>query len=450
MIYRNIVGLAVWLCVASLSFSALPQVTTEHNGMPSLAPIIKNIAPSVVSVSIKAANHQQQNPLFNDPFFRHFFQAPPRSRAPKMQSVGSGVIIDAKQGIVITNHHVIEHADDIQVSLHDGRVVTATLIGSDPEVDLAVLTIPTKGLTALPLANSDALAVGDFAIAIGNPFGLSQTVTTGVISALERSGLGIEGYENFIQTDASINPGNSGGALVNLRGELIGINTAIISPGGGNVGIGFAIPSNIVQSTQTQIVKYGKVTRGRIGVSIQALTPLLREALSLKPNQHGVLITRVESGSPAQKAGLNDEDIIIQVDEKRIDSVAALRSSIGLKPLHSSVSLQVLRNNKIIKKQVAVEPLDDSEAVSAQQPFTMPDALEGITLAPVDGRLQVTNVEPRSPGASTGLREGDSILEVNRKPVTTIKEFKRYVGDGKQRILLKILRYPGVFYLVLN
>src|SRR5690606_15540101 len=244
--------------------------------LPSLAPVLKQVTPAVVNISTFTTRSVQQNPLLNDPVFRHFFRIPPGAQMPQQrrtQSAGSGVIIDIANGTVVTNHHVVDGADEINVGLQDGRTLKAKLVGSDPDVDIAVLKIEPKNLTALTLTNGDTAEVGDFVIAIGNPFGLGQTVTTGVVSALGRTGLGIEGYENFIQTDASINPGNSGGALVNLRGELIGINTAIIAPGGGNVGIGFAIPSSMVRNSVDQILKHGEVKRGQLGVVIQDLVP---------------------------------------------------------------------------------------------------------------------------------------------------------------------------------
>ncbi|MDX2426446.1 MAG: trypsin-like peptidase domain-containing protein, partial [Cycloclasticus sp.] len=252
--------------------AAFPSFMAE-GPLPSLAPILDKVTPAVVNIATKNFVQQRENPLLQDPFFRRFFQIPNTPTKRSSQSLGSGVIVDAQKGLIITNHHVIGKADEITVTLRDGRSFNATVVGSDPESDVAVIKIKAEGLTKLKIADSDNLRVGDFVVAIGNPFGLGQTVTSGIVSALGRSGLGIEGYEDFIQTDASINPGNSGGALINLRGELIGINTAIIAPNGGNVGIGFAIPSNMAISLKDQLVKFGKTNRGQLGISVQDLTP---------------------------------------------------------------------------------------------------------------------------------------------------------------------------------
>lgn len=282
--------------------AALPDAV-NGKPLPTLAPILEDVMPGVVNVATRGRMQIQQNPLFNDPFFRHFFGTPnngPRER--ETQSLGSGVIIDAKSGYIMTNHHVINNADEITITLRDGRKLTAKLIGADPDSDIAIIQVKAENLTAIPLSNSDQLKVGDFVVAIGNPFGLGQTVTSGIVSALGR-GIGLKGYENFIQTDASINPGNSGGALINLRGELVGINTAILSRSGGNIGIGFAIPINMAHQIMQQLVEHGEVSRGRLGVIVQDLTPELASAFKLKQHK-GAVIAQVVKGSPADKAGL--------------------------------------------------------------------------------------------------------------------------------------------------
>lgn len=275
------------------SMASLPLMDSQGTALPSLAPMLKQATPAVVNIATSGTVNIQSNPLLNDPFFRHFFEQPSRPRQRKTQSLGSGVIVDAKAGYIITNNHVIDKADEIKVTLSNGETYSAKLIGTDPDSDVAIIQIKAKNLTAIPLANSEALQVGDFAVAIGNPFGLGQTVTSGIISAIERSGLGIEGYENFIQTDASINPGNSGGALVNLRGELIGINTAIFSKSGGSQGIGFAIPTNMASDIMQQLIKYGEVKRGRLGAQAQDLTPQLAEAFNI-PFRRGAVVSHVE------------------------------------------------------------------------------------------------------------------------------------------------------------
>src|SRR5919198_4872571 len=262
-------------------------------GLPSLAPMLERVTPAVVNIATEGRMRIEQNPLFNDPFFRFFFGFPDQPLERKTQSLGSGVIVDAKRGLVLTNAHVIANAEQITVKLSDGRCYKAEIIGTDPETDVGVVKIPADDLIDVPMGDSDKLAVGDFVVAIGNPFGLSQTATSGIVSALGRSGLGIEGYEDFIQTDASINPGNSGGALVNLRGRLIGINTAILAPGGGNIGIGFAVPINMARQVMEQLIRYGEVKRGRIGIAIQELTPEIAQAMGVNNRTEGALIARV-------------------------------------------------------------------------------------------------------------------------------------------------------------
>jgi Do/DeqQ family serine protease len=315
--------------------AVLPGTDAQGRPYPSLAPMLKQVNPAVVNISTYSTRESSYNPLLNDPFFRKFFNIPdqqPEQQVPskRQQSAGSGVIVDAGDGIVMTNYHVVRNADEVNVSLVDGRNYEARIVGTDPELDIAILEIDADDLTEVSFADSNLLEVGDFVVAIGNPFGLGQTVTTGVVSALGRSGLGIEGYENFIQTDASINPGNSGGALVNLKGELVGINTAIISPAGGNVGIGFAIPVNMANASMQQIIEYGEVRRGQIGIGIQDITPDLRDAFDLAKGQFGVLVTNVIEGSPAADAGIKSGDIIIEADGKTTSSTRKSATRYGL------------------------------------------------------------------------------------------------------------------------
>jgi serine protease Do/serine protease DegQ len=298
---RRLLTLAL-LLASPVTEAALPA-EVDGQPLPTLAPMLERVTPAVVNIATRGRVQVRENPLLSDPFFRRFFDLPTPRRERRTQSLGSGVIIDAAEGYVVTNHHVIAKAQEISVTLRDGRALPATLVGADPEADIAVIQVTADDLGELPLADSDALRVGDFVVAIGNPFGLGQTVTSGIVSALGRSGLGIEGYEDFIQTDASINPGNSGGALVNLRGELVGINTAILAPSGGNVGIGFAIPASMVRELVAQLVEHGEVRRGQLGIVLQDLTPQLAEAFGIA-NGGGAVVSQVLDGSPAERAGL--------------------------------------------------------------------------------------------------------------------------------------------------
>src|SRR5271168_810987 len=327
------------LC-AALAGAPIP----EAGGAPmqSIAPVVSRVTPGVVGISVRG-RVREDHPLLQDPLFRRFFnlqQQQPIER--ETQATGSGVIVDAAQGYVLTNSHVTENGNSIEVTTKDGRTLTAKLIGHDPETDIAVLQIPNGGLTAVPMGDSDRLQVGDFVLAVGNPFGLGQTVTSGIVSALGRSGLGIEGYEDFIQTDASINPGNSGGALVDLQGRLIGINTAILAPGGGNIGIGFAVPINMARDVMDQLIRNGAVRRGRIGVAIQDLTPDLARALGTA-RMEGALIARVEPGSPAQRAGLHSSDLVVAVNGVPIHNAEDLRNRVGLAPIGHDIALTVDR-----------------------------------------------------------------------------------------------------------
>lgn len=315
---RGIIGIFIVIAYTTMSAAQGAATWIEGPNHSSLAPMLQKVLPAVVNVSTKSLVSVEQNPLFKDPFFRQFFNVPDRPQQRERQSLGSGVIVDAGKGYVLTNYHVIKHAQQITVTLHDGRHFSAKIVGKDPEVDLAVLHIKANDLVSLPFGDSSAIRVGDFVAAIGNPFGLGQTVTSGIISALGRNGLGIEGYEDFIQTDAPINPGNSGGALVNFSGQLVGINTAIVGPGGGNVGIGFAIPSNMVKDDMDQLIRYGNVRRGQLGVYIQDVTPDLAKALDLTRTS-GAVITKVAKGSPAEQSGLEIGDVIIAVNGTEIN-----------------------------------------------------------------------------------------------------------------------------------
>jgi Do/DeqQ family serine protease len=346
--------LAVGLgAAAPLPLLAASPIIGPDGQIPTLAPLLKEVTPAVVNIAVKG-HVTVENPLLRDPFFRRFFDIPEGPIQREVQAAGSGVIVDARAGYVITNNHVIENADEIVVTLKDKRQLEARLIGTDPGTDIAVLQIEAPDLVGVPFGDSDRLEVGDFVIAIGNPFGLGQTVTSGIVSALGRSGLGIESYESFIQTDASINPGNSGGALIDLRGELIGINTAIVGPAGGNVGIGFAVPINMARSVMEQLVAHGEVRRGRLGVQVQDLTPDIAEALRVGVDG-GAVIGRVEPDSPARRAGLQPGDVIIAVDGVSIQSSSDLRNRVGLIPVGTTVRLTILRNGAEQTVDVRIE-----------------------------------------------------------------------------------------------
>jgi Do/DeqQ family serine protease len=444
---------AMMLVVSTQHVSAaLPISVPEQGELPSLAPMLEKVNPAVVNISTFSKAQSSYNPLLNDPFFRRFFNIPEqefqRHREPKkkQQSAGSGVIVDADDGIVMTNYHVIKGADEVNVGLIDGRSFEAEVVGSDPELDIAILKIDADRLSALPIADSSHVRVGDFVVAIGNPFGLGQTVTTGVVSALGRSGLGIEGYENFIQTDASINPGNSGGALVNLRGELVGINTAIFSPAGGNVGIGFAIPTNMASASMNQIIKYGEVKRGQIGVGIQDITPELRDAFDLKNGQRGVLVTSVAEDSPAEDAGLESGDIILSVNAKKTESTSQLRSQIAMFPIGEDVLLQVLRNDKKISLDVEI---GDRYSFSGSGNDLHP-LLEGAQFENQDDGVVIKALKPNSRASYSGLRPGDMIVNANKVRVHDVKSLSKALSRSKDSILLRIVRGNMALYLVIR
>jgi Do/DeqQ family serine protease len=437
--------MAGWL-VAAPAHAALPAQLADNTPLPSLAPMLEKTTPAVVSISTYTTV-KVENPLLQDPFFRHFFNVPDRpQRERRTQSAGSGVILDAQKGYVITNSHVIDKADEITVTLSDGRDLKAELVGKDPEVDIAVLKVPPNNLQAIPLADSTKLRVGDFVVAIGNPFGLGQTVTSGIVGALGRTGLGIEGYENFIQTDASINPGNSGGALVNLRGELVGINTAIIAPSGGNVGIGFAIPINMAIDIKNQLVEHGEVRRGRLGVIPQDLTPELAEAFGLSVTK-GVVISQVDPDSAADTAGLRPGDVVTAVNGEPTHRAADLRNKIGLMRVGETLNLDVLRDGKPLKIKAKVGDIGGQEIANGN----VPEALKGATFKDLergknyglDGGVLVAQVEPGSAADRAGLNVGDIIVSVNRVAVNNLREFGGLIGRQRGRLLLQVIHENG-------
>ena len=452
-------GIKQFILVLSLVVPVIPGTAMSNlplavngNELPSLAPMVERTRPAVVNIATRGKVDVQNHPLLNDPFFKRFFQGfgdMPQTRETK--SLGSGVVIDADKGYIVTNHHVVEGAEEIAITMHDGRQIEAKVIGSDPEADVAVLEADTSGLQALPLGNSDELRVGDFVVAIGNPFGLGSTVTSGIVSALGRTGLGIEGYENFIQTDASINPGNSGGALVNLKGELIGINTAILAAGGaaGNVGIGFAIPINMVQTLVAQIIEYGEVRRGMLGVVMQNLTPELANAFGLDLHQ-GVVISQVIEDTAAEEAGLKVGDVVLSINGTKIKSASGMRNLVGLMRVGDKMDITVIRDGR--KKTMTATIRDAKEQVMAGSKINARLAGATIEESEKNGKtfLHVTEVEKGSPAWNAHLREGDIILSVNRKPVNTMSEFQQVVGNQDKQILLNIQRGRSALFVLIQ
>jgi Do/DeqQ family serine protease len=438
---RPAILLALLLTLAAASVHAALPAAVDGQPLPTLAPMLERVTPAVVNISTVSLVRSEDHPLLREPFFRWFFELPRESQRQRNQSLGSGVVIDARAGHVLTNHHVIAKADEIRVTLHDGRELEAALLGTDPETDIAVLQIAAEDLTALPLADSDQLRVGDFVLAIGNPFGLSQTVTSGIVSALGRSGLGIEGYENFIQTDASINPGNSGGPLVNLHGELVGINTAILAPSGGNVGIGFAIPSNMAAAIKRQIVEHGGVHRGTFGVSVQNLTPDLARALRLPPGRFGAVVAGVQSGSAAERAGLRAGDLIVQLNGRPIRNATDLHSQLALLRVGEKVGVDLVRDGRARQLQATIaDPFEhfvDGGRISRRfRGALLGEVVDESSLGSNPG-IAVGRVEDGSNAWLAGLREGDVMFQVNRVRVRNLDELREAAENGISQIRLR-------------
>ncbi|GIU43269.1 Do family serine endopeptidase DegQ [Shewanella algidipiscicola] len=428
-----------------VSQAAIPLAVGGQE-LPSLAPMLEKTTPAVVAVAVSGTHVSKQR--LPDAFRYFFGPNAPREQVQErpFKGLGSGVIIDADKGYIVTNNHVIDGADEILIGLHDGREIEAKLIGADAESDIALLQIKAKNLVALKRADSDELRVGDFAVAIGNPFGLGQTVTSGIVSAMGRSGLGIEMLENFIQTDAAINSGNSGGALVNLNGELIGINTAIVAPGGGNVGIGFAIPANMVNNLVEQIIEHGEVRRGVLGVSGRDLDKALAEGFGLE-TQHGGFVNEVMPDSAADKAGIKAGDIIISVNDKPIKSFQELRAKVATMGAGAKVKLGLIRDGD---KETVTAILGEANQSSETAAGAVHPMLAGATLENVKRGVEITEIAQGSPAAASGLLKGDIIVGINRTRIDDLKALKAELKDVSGVVALKILRDGNSLYLVLR
>jgi serine protease Do/serine protease DegQ len=430
--------------------AALPPIASE-SGLPTLAPMIRKVSPAVVNIATRGTIRERgaQNPLLDDPFFRRFFDVPPDTgpRSRPFQSAGSGVIFDARAGYIVTNAHVVENASEITVTLQDGRDLKAEIIGSDAPSDVAVLKVKPDGLIQIPLGDSAHIEVGDFVVAIGNPFGLQHTVTSGIISGLSRSGINPDGYEDFIQTDASINPGNSGGALVNLRGELIGINTAILSRSGGNIGIGFAIPVNMARSVMDQLIRFGSVKRGQLGVSMYTVTPDIAHSLGL-PSAVGALVSQVVDGSPADQAGIRTGDVITSVNGQPVKSNSELRNTIGLLRVGDKVEIGLLRDGKPLRVTAVIA---DTTAELSGGPASIHKSFEGAVIAdaPDAGGALVRSVEPGSAAAQAGLRAEDVIVGANRGRVSSVHDLRER-AKGAAVLVLEVRRGATVLLVPLR
>jgi len=419
----------------------------------SLAPLIDEVGPAVVNISV-SGSVAIRNPLSQDPFFRRFI--PPDEGRRDFESAGSGVIVDADEGYILTNHHVIENADKITITLADNRSLDALVVGSDAGSDIAVLQVDPDNLTDMPLGDSEFIRVGDFVLAIGNPFGLQHTVTSGIISGLGRTGINPEGYEDFIQTDASINPGNSGGALVGMNGELVGINSAILSGNGGNIGIGFAIPVNMARSVMDQLIAFGSVRRGLLGVNIATVTPEIAEGYALDATS-GALITLVADGSAAENAGLLIGDVVVSVDAETVSDAGALRNAIGLLRPGDSIQVGVIRDGR---EQTILAVLDEANAPVEEAPQRLAEVdaiFEGAAFETNNEQttnfsgaagIRVTRVEPGSPAAVKGLRGDDVITHINRQRVRSVTDAVAIIEKARSIILQVQRGNRGVLILM--
>ena len=435
--------------------AALPA-SVDGQQLPSLAPMLERVTPAVVNIATRGKSRRRYElPLPNDPFFRRFFDVPSIERVQEISSLGSGIIVDAGHGLILTNYHVIKDSYEINVTLTDGRTLRAEIIGHDIDTDVAVIQISSENLSQVEMADSSALRVGDFVVAVGNPFGLGQTVTSGIVSALGRSGLGIESIEDFIQTDASINLGNSGGALVNLRGELVGINTAIFGAGNqGNIGIGFAIPVNMARDIMRQLIDYGEVRRGRLGAQGQDMTPQLAQAFGIERSS-GFIVTQTETGSPADKAGIRVGDVIVSANGKPIHSARDMHNLVGLQRIGQTVELTLFREGAEVTLPVLIQPIQinqlGGERIHAK--------LTGATIGEMrkqhlqGGRidyLEVMEVKPGSAADTAGFEAGDVIFSINKQLTRRFDEVLAIVESNDNGMIMNIQRGNRELYILLK
>jgi serine protease DegQ len=429
---------ALLLAMTTATLAALPQ-SVKGEPVTSLAPLVEEASPAVVNIRVSQTVTRRNS--FGDDAFRRFFGLPDGGgggASREVASAGSGVIVDAERGYILTNHHVIGDADAIQISLIDGSVHDAEIVGSDPATDIAVIKVDADDLTEMAIGDSTGARVGDFVIAIGNPFGLGHTVTSGIISALGRTGISRDGYEDFIQTDASINPGNSGGALVNMNGELIGINSAIISRSGGNVGIGFAVPTEIASSIMRQILDFGEIRRGLLGVNIQTIDAQAAEALGTDI-EDGALITVIQSDSAAENAGLQVGDIIVEVNDKKVDGAAELRNKIGLLRSGEQVKITYVRDNKTLSTNAELGQAQSQMVLGEEIHPGLAGSIFAASSTTADGGVEIGEVQEGTAAAQRGLRTGDLITHVNRARVQDLQDL-REVASRYDILFLNVQR----------
>jgi len=437
--------------VAAIAVFALSGTASAQTAQPSFAPVIKRVAPAVVNIGVRGTVAAPHNPFFDDPGFRRFFGLPPdaQPRDREFRSAGSGVIVDAKNGYIVTNAHVVKNASEITITLVDDLELKAEVVGTDDRSDVAVLRVKDATLPAeIKLADSSQLQVGDFVIAIGNPFGLQHTVTSGIVSALGRTGISRDGLEDFIQTDAAINPGNSGGALVQLDGDLVGINSVILSQTGGNIGIGFAIPSNMVRSIMEQLIESGQVNRGQLGVTTLSLTPEFRKSLGLAENAQGALVSQVAEGSAAARAGIEVGDVITSVRGQPIRTNAELRNTIGMLKVGESIEIGLLREGKPrTVTAVLREPAQLADAAAIHPSLAGAELVEASEDSA--GGVRIREVQPGSPAAHAGLLADDRIIAVNRVRIGTLAQL-REAAQGQATMLVQLRRGNQVLLLPLR